>query len=188
VDEAEARDVMAGIAAGQEAALARLIAGFGPALTRFAARTLSSQAEAEEAAQDCFVRVWRQARAYDPARGSVAAWLYKITTNLCIDRQRRARLRRFFGAARAEDMEDLLPDPGPGTEAALADRQRLAQVRRALAGLPERQRMALLLAAVAGLETREIAVIMAASQGSVEQLLVRARRSLRETLGESDAG
>jgi RNA polymerase sigma-70 factor (ECF subfamily) len=118
----------------------------------------------------------------------VAAWLYKITTNLCIDRQRRARLRRFFGAARAEDMEGLLPDPGPGTEAALADRQRLAQVRRALAGLPERQRLALLLAAVAGLESREIAVIMAASQGSVEQLLVRARRSLRETLGESDAG
>jgi RNA polymerase sigma-70 factor (ECF subfamily) len=188
VEEAEARAVMEGIAAGREAALARLIAGFGPPLVRFAARALDSAAEGEEVAQDCFLRVWRHAGRYDPDRGSVAAWLYRIAANLCTDRRRRARLRRVFGLGGTPDMTDLLADDTPGQEAALGDRQRLAQVRRALSALPDRQRTALLLVAVAGLETPEIADIMGASRGSVEQLVVRARRSLRATLGESNAG
>jgi len=64
-------------------------------------------------------------------------------------------------------------------------RQELAIVRAGLDKLPERQRMALLLRAVADLDVPAIAEVMEASAGSVEQLLVRARRTLRAQLSEA---
>lgn len=187
--EGEAETLIAAMAAGQEPALSRLIALLGPGVTRFATRYLASAAEGDEVAQDCFLRVWQQAARFDPARGSAAAWVYTIATRLCIDRHRRGRVRRLLGLGPAvEDMADLLADPAPGAEAHLADRQRLAAARQAIAALPDRQRQAILLAAVAGLETTEIASIMGASRGAVEQLLVRARAALRAELGEQDDG
>ncbi len=188
MDETEAAALMRAIAAGQEAALGRLIAALGPPVTRLATRMLGSAADGDEVAQDCFVAVWRNAPAWDAARGSAQGWVWRIAANLCRDRLRRARLRAILGWGRGlDDTGDAAAD-APGTEATVAARQRLAQVRQAMDTLPDRQRLALLLAAVAGLDTPEIAAIMGASRGSVEQLLVRARRTLRETLGERDAG
>lgn len=178
----EAEALMREIAAGREVALARLIAQLGPAVTRFATRFLGSAADGDEVAQDCFLRVWREAGRFDPGRGRAAAWVFRIAANLCIDRQRRARVRRLFGLGAAALTDDLAADPAPGAEAVLAARQRLAAVRRALAALPDRQRMALLLAAVAGLETPAIAAIIGTSRGAAEQLLVRARAGLRARL------
>lgn len=185
-----ARDIVARIAAGREAALAELIALHGRGLTLFATRYLGDPGAADEVVQDVFLRAWREASRYDPARGAVSTWLYRIATNLCVDRMRRARVRRFFlGGPAAADLEDVLADAAPSAERAVAARAELVRMRKALMALPDRQRMAILLTVVAGLDNAEAAAAMGTSRGSVEQLLVRARRTLKaEAMGDEDDG
>jgi RNA polymerase sigma-70 factor, ECF subfamily len=180
--------LMAEIAAGRETALARLMAMLGRDITMFSSRYLGNRADGEEIAQETFLRVWRMAGRYDPARAKVTTWIYRITVNLCIDRQRRTRFWRIFGREQASDLADILPDTAPDATAVVAGRQRLARVQKGIAALPERQRMAIMLCAVGGLETVEIAAAMGASAGAVEQLLVRARRQLHKDVGDDDAG
>lgn len=182
----DAAALMCQIAEGHEAALSRLIALHGRGLTIFVTRYLGSAAEADEVVQDTFLQVWRQAGRYDPDRAAVSTWLYRIAASRAIDRLRQARVRRFLGlAGGTDDMAEVLPDPAPGAARHFAGRQRLAQVRQTLPHLPDRQRLALLLAAVGGMDSAEIAAIMGTSTGAVEQLLVRARKTLRARLPET---
>ncbi len=183
----ESAGLMAEIAAGREAALTRLIALHGRDVALFAGRMLGHAADGDEVAQDTFLRVWRMAGRYDPARGSVTTWIYRIAVNLCIDRQRRNRFWRVFRRADVADMADALADDAPDALTTLAGKQQLRAVRAGIAALPDRQRSAIMLAAVAGLDTDEIAATMGTSRGAVEQLLVRARRSLRRDVGDDDA-
>ena len=133
--------------------------------------------------QDVFLAAWRSAGRFDPARGRASTWLYRIAANRCIDVRRWRRFRTFVGL---EGGEELLPSDEPEADARIGARQELAIVRAGLDLLPERQRMAILLRAVADLDVPAIAEVMGASAGSVEQLLVRARRTLRERLAESE--
>lgn len=177
---AEARALIARMAAGDRAALAGLIRLYGRGVRSYCARALDQPNEAEDAAQEVFLRLWHSAGRFDPARASVATWTWRIALRHCIDRNRKARVRRFFGIG--GEMPDQ-PDPAPGPEAQLAARQEMARLRHAVAALPDRQRQALLLQVVAGMETRAIADVMGSGTGAVEQLLVRARASLRRTAG-----
>lgn len=173
---------MAALARGDRAALGLLIRRHGPGLRRFLAGLLSRPDEAEDLAQETFLRAWRAAASYDPARAAPSTWLYRIALHLAIDRNRRQGFRRFLGLEAAPEPEDETPGP----EAVLAARQSLAAARAGLATLPERQRRALLLRAVAGMAVPEIAEVLGISAGAVEQLLVRARTGLRLTLGEME--
>lgn len=180
--------LMHDIASGHRPALARLMAQHARGIAVFSGRFLGQAADGDDVAQEVFLRVWAQARKYDPARASVTTWLYRIATNLCIDRQRRNRFWRIFGRVQADDVADILPDDAPGATQSLAARQRLAKVRATIATLPARQRTAILLTAVAEMETDAVAAVMKTSAGAVEQLLVRARRTLRAMEGCDDAG
>jgi RNA polymerase sigma-70 factor, ECF subfamily len=173
-------DLLRAMARGEEAALGRLIARHGAGMTAVAARYLGNPAEAEDVVQEAFFRVWQSAPRFDPARAKPSTWIYAIVVRLCIDRLRKLKLRRFLGLAAGPDAGDLVADPAPATEQSLASRQELALTRAALATLPDRQRLAILLAAVGGLDTAGIAETLDISPGAVEQLLVRARRRLRE--------
>jgi RNA polymerase sigma-70 factor (ECF subfamily) len=172
-------ELLARIAAGSQAALAELIARHGRGLRIFAARFLGNAADAEEIAQEVFIAVWNKAGRFDPARGRASTWLYRIAANRCIDAKRRRALRAFVGL---DDLQDIVATDEPDAEARTAARQELAVVREGLARLPARQRMALLLRAVADLDVGAVAEAMESSIGSAEQLLVRARRGLREYL------
>ncbi|MFN0114466.1 MAG: RNA polymerase sigma factor [Paracoccaceae bacterium] len=99
---------------GDDRALARLVALYGRPFTIFAGRYLGDPAQGEDVAQEVFLRAWAEARRYDPARGSVAAWLFRIAANLCADRHRRARLRHFFLGPDPGDLADTLGDDARG--------------------------------------------------------------------------
>lgn len=169
---------MAGIARGDRAALGQLIALHGAAVERYAAQVLHRPHEAPDVAQEVFLRVWHHAARYDPARGAVSTWIWRIALRLCLDANRKAGLRRFLGLEAAPEPLDESPQP----ETALAARQRLRQTRAAMASLPERQRQALLLRVVAEQSTAEIAQTLGIGPGAAEQLLVRARAALRRQL------
>ncbi|WP_428926250.1 RNA polymerase sigma factor [Marinibacterium sp. SX1] len=182
VTPAEAKGLMAALVNGDRRALAALIAVYGPGIRRYAAQALTVGADAEDVAQEVFLRAWRKAASYDPDKGAVSTWLYRIAVNLCIDRNRRGGFRRLVGL-------DSLPEPeddAPGPEADMAARQRLARTRAAIAALPDRQRRAILLRASAELSTAEIAATLGTSEGAVEQLLVRARNTLRRAIEGED--
>lgn len=177
----EAVALLQRMSGGDRQALAQLIRLCGRGVRSYCARVLDHSADAEDAAQEVFLRVWSGAASYDPGKASVATWIYRIALRHCIDRNRRARVRRFFGMGGAEMPE--VEDPSPDALRNLSARQDLARVRRVVADLPDRQRQALLLKVVAGMDTAEIAGVMATGAGAVEQLLVRARARLRAEAG-----
>ena len=174
---------MPAIASGDRQALGRLIALLGRDLTLLATRYLGREDEADEVVQDVFLKAWKNAGRYDPAKARVGTWLYRITVNLCIDRQRKRGFLRFIGL---EDQAAEIPDAQPTALDRMDGAQRLAAMRDAISDLPSRQRMALLLSVASELENGDIAEAMGISTGAVEQLLVRARRTLRQRTDRSE--
>lgn len=83
--------LIAGMASGDTDAMAAFVRRFQPRVYGLALRVVNDPGLAEEVAQDAFMRAWRHAATYDPARGRIATWLLTITRNLAIDaiRQRR---------------------------------------------------------------------------------------------------
>jgi RNA polymerase sigma-70 factor, ECF subfamily len=172
-------ELLARVAAGEQPALRQLIDRHGRGLHLFAARYLGGSHDAEDVVQDVFFSVWYNAKRFDRAKGRATTWIYRIAVNRCIDVRRWRRFRVFIGF---EDTDDVFASEDPKADTLIGARQELAIVRAGLGKLPERQRMALLLRAVADLDVPSIAEVMGTSAGSVEQLLVRARRTLRVVL------
>jgi RNA polymerase sigma-70 factor (ECF subfamily) len=166
--------------------LRRVAAGDGPAcaalvdrhLGRIVAlgwRMLGSRAEAEDIAQEVFLRLWQNAAAWRPGGARLATWLHRVAVNLCLDRLRR---RREVGLEAAGDPDSGAPHPGSGMQSrAVVDR-----VQAALAALPERQRLAIVLCHFQDLGNAEAATVMEIGVDALESLLARGRRRLRELL------
>lgn len=162
---------------GEPAATRMLVASKLPRVLGLAARMLRDTGEAEDVAQEAFVRVWRNAGAWQPGRARFDTWLHTIVLNLCRDRLRRRR----------EIASDTVPetaDPAPDAEAGLIAAERGSAVARAIAALPERQREAILLVHYQDLSGVEAAGLLGVSVEALESLLARGRRSLRARLAE----
>ncbi|MGH2340890.1 RNA polymerase sigma factor [Segnochrobactraceae bacterium EtOH-i3] len=174
--------LMVAIAAGDQRAFADLVRRHGGRLRAVCLRFLGNAADAEEIVQETFWTIWRTAERYEPRGARVSTYLHRIALNRCIDRDRRRRIRRLVGLEEAAEIED----PTVDQETDLAVRTRLAAVRLDIAALPARQRAALLLAVESEKPTAEIATVLGVSVGAAEQLLVRARRTLREKLARRE--
>ncbi len=142
-------------------------------------RILLDEAEAEDVAQEVFLKLWQRPEMFDPDRGRFVAWLSQTAANTAIDRLRRKQ--RAHAEADPPALE-AFPDARSGPEQALLEAERDRLLRAAMERLPPRQRQALALALDAGLGNAEIAAMMEASVEAVESLLARARRSLRKEL------
>jgi RNA polymerase sigma factor (sigma-70 family) len=144
---------------------------------RYCLRMLRSREDAEDASQTTFVQALRALR-----RGVVPAfeqaWLLTIAKNECLSRHRASKRRRELELARdPQALEEVAPARESG-------RDLLIGVQGALARMPEMQRRALLLREWQGHSYVEIAEELQLSQGAVEALLFRARKSLAQQLGE----
>jgi RNA polymerase sigma-70 factor (ECF subfamily) len=174
--------LVARMAAGDERALGELIRRHGPRLRALARRFCGNAGGADDIVQDTFWAAWRSASRWTPGEIAFKAYLTRIAVNRAIDGDRRLRLRRFFGLGAAADAVE----PAPSPEGALGARDELAAVVHDIATLPAKQRAAILLSAGGERTNREIADALGLSEGAAEQLLVRARRTLRMRLTERD--
>lgn len=149
----------------------------------FAARLLGDRAEAEDVAQEAMLRMWRVAGVWRPGEAQLSSWLYRVTVNLCTDRQRKAQRRR------ADSLDDVAEptDDHATSEEALIQRERVDALQAALASLPDRQRQAVVLRHIEGLSNPEIAVILEIGVEAVESLTARGKRALTDALAGQKA-
>ena len=168
------------IAAGDQRALREIVRRHGGRLRALANGFTSGGAEADDIVQETFLSFWKAASRWQPGGPPLGAYLTRIAVNRAIDRDRRRRVRRFFGIEDAAGVAD----PEPAADDRLAGKHQLAAVTGYIAALPARQRAAILLAAESERSNAEIGAAMGLSVGAVEQLLVRARRTLRMRLAE----
>jgi len=173
----EDRALMARVAGQDRAAYAELLQRHLRGAVTTAYRILLNSHDAEEVAQDAFLRVWQHAPRWqvDGAAG-FRTWLTRIVVNLCIDRKRRPGMAALDDQPEPED-----ETPGP-YEIRLAGETE-HRIAAALAKLPERQRAALQLCFWESESNIDAAATLGISVGALESLLVRAKRTLRDELG-----
>lgn len=171
-------DLMARAAAGDETAFGLLVQRWERPVFAFLARMLGSREEAEDLAQEAFLRAWRNASRYR-ASGQFKSWLFRIVGNLARSRLRRRKIVRWISFDPVAHDKPTREDTGEQTLERAETRQ---SVREAIGRLPERQRQALLLKMYDGLSYQEIASTMEVSVPAVESLLHRATTALRKEL------
>jgi RNA polymerase sigma-70 factor (ECF subfamily) len=150
-------------------------------------RVTGNHQEAEEIAQEVFLRVYRAAPRYRPDT-KFSTYLYRITLNLCLNQIRRARvmLTRFISGEQGfqEEREtgegaDRLPDT-PLTF--LENEEVKKSVRKAIRSLPKRQRLAIILSQYEGLSYQKISEVLGCSHKAVERLIHRGKIQLKKEL------
>lgn len=163
------------IADGDPAAWPILIDRHVAAIVGVAWYMLGDRAEAEDVAQESFVRLLGKVEGWRPGGPKLRTWLHRVAINLSIDRRRARRTVSLDSLADPDGVAVIDPEIGARVD------QRLT-VGRALDELPEKQRLAMVLVYYQGFSNREAAELLDSSVEAVESLLARARRTLRQRL------
>jgi RNA polymerase sigma-70 factor (ECF subfamily) len=173
------------VAAGEEEAIARLYDRFGTLVFKAARQVLPSAAEADDAVQEVFVRLWQSADRYDPRRARLVTWVMLIARRHLIDRLRRRAARPAVGP-----LDSGCPEPGvqADPERATIQGDVSATLAKRIAELPKLQREVIEKAYFQGYTLREISEQMNAPLGTIKSALSRGLARLRErTLADEQA-
>jgi len=166
--------LMAGVQQGEQDGFAALVNRHHGRCYAIACRVLMDRAEAEDAVQEAFMKIWNNAEQYDPMRGNFVGWLARIVTNCALDRRR--MVKNVVELEDANWVEDDAPR---------ADRLAEAQdVHKILNAMPARQRAAISLFYVEGYSVNEVAEAMGSNMKSVESLLSRGRQAFKDLVAK----
>jgi RNA polymerase sigma-70 factor (ECF subfamily) len=170
--------------AGDQQAFARIVDRFQKPIYSLAYRMLGNAHDAEDAAQETFLRAFRALEAYDRSR-PFATWLLSVAAHLCIDRLRRRRLREVsLDALPAWRVCAQVVDPQREVERG----ERVETIGRLLASLPDDYRLVIVLRYWHDLGYDEIAAVTGDSESAVKSRLHRARRLLASALEAAEPG
>ena len=170
------------VQSGDEAAFAQLLETWELPVKRLLARFVQNTAEAEDLAQEAFVRVWQQRDRFRPD-GEFRPWLFAIAVNLARNRLRWWRRRPAVSLDAWTDHAPVeLADAALNQAAAVERREQIEAVRAAIAGLPANLREAVILFEYEELSHAEISAALGCSAKAVETRLYRARELLRTGL------
>jgi RNA polymerase sigma-70 factor (ECF subfamily) len=172
--------------AGDEEAFARLVEAYQTAIYNLCYRMLGEAGEAEDAAQESFLRAYSQLSTYDPGR-SFKTWLFSIASHYCIDRLRKRRLTWL-----SLDDDDLPPhpalqEPTPGPEEVSVSREQTAAIQALLRQLAPEDRSVLVMRYWYDFSYEEIAEATRTTVSAVKSRLHRARGALAEMVKSAPA-
>ncbi len=165
--------------AGDQDAFAGLVRAYQAPVYNLAYRMLGTQAEAEDAAQETFVRIYRRLSTYDPQQ-KLSSWVLAIASHYCVDRLRRRRI-----TALPMDEVQVPPAPeaaGEAPEARLLAGEREHEIQSLLAELPEAYRVVLVLRYWQDLSYEEMAAVLATSASAIKARLHRAREMMAQQM------
>jgi len=171
-------DLVARLRAGDPRAFEDLVRGYQHRVFGVALRMLGSRAEAEDIAQDVFLRVHRAVRDFR-GEARLSTWLYGIASNLCLNRLASADRKRM-----RHDDDALMQAPGDAVDAtaAMEHAEVQAALRQAIAELPDERRLVVVLRDLEGLSYEEIAQALDLEPGTVRSRLHRARLDLKSKM------
>jgi RNA polymerase sigma-70 factor (ECF subfamily) len=171
--------------AGNDASFEHLLQRYRTPLVNFLYRMVRDPATAEDLAQEVFLRVYRARHGYE-ASAKFTTWLFRIATNLALNRIRDTRYRQMEISldVRAEDESPVIELPARElrVDQVLIERDRVVMIRRAVEALPEKQRIAVLLHKYEEMDYCEIAKVLECSEAALKSLLFRAYETLRVQL------
>lgn len=170
---------LAAVAAGDEAALERVYRATVARLHGIVVAIVGRRDWAEDVTQEAYVRIWRQAHRYAPARGRPMTWMIAIARNAAIDRLR-AEGARPQGAG--DELLLAVADPAPGPEAAALNSDAAARIDTCLGELGEQQRVCIRLAYWHGYTHSELAERFAVPLGTLKSWVRRGLQQLRDCL------
>lgn len=164
---------------GEERAFEALVLRYQRPLFHYLGRMGMGQADAEDLAQEAFVRAYRHLPCFEPRRARFSTWLFTITRRLALNELSRA------GRSARGGIEDPASMPVATDQAEVVDETKLKQrLHDALGQLPLKHRSALSLAYLRGLGIEEIARIEGCSSGTVKSRIHRGKRRLRALLAD----
>jgi RNA polymerase sigma-70 factor, ECF subfamily len=170
------RQLIAFAKAGNAEAFERIIVLNERMVLRVAQRLLLNAEDAQDAAQEVFLRLHRNLKRFDECK-DLGAWLYRMTVNICRD-----RLRRSKPHMQLDLVADSLTASGRNPEETVEAAQQYSLVLAALAGLTPREREAIVLRDLEGNSTEEVAAILGSSETTVRSQLSTGRAKMRTAL------
>jgi len=170
------------VAAGDHGAFRQLVERHRHAVVATIGKMLGDPVEAEDLAQLVFLRVWKNARRYQPT-AKFTTWLFTVARNLVFNETRRRGRKREVSIEEREAGGVIQADTSPARpDQEMLEAELRAAIDKAITALPENQRLAVVLRRYQDMPYEEIAVVLKTTAASVKSLLFRARETLRQHL------
>ena len=177
----EEKPILERVAEGDQAAVGDFISRYGDLVWSLARRYLGNHAEAEDAVQEIFIEIWKNAGRYDRNVASEVAFISTITRRRLID-----RLRQFGRRPGMESIDDQIGANQPAVPTTLDDDAEVAQVERVLLGMEPKHREILSMSLYEGYSHSEIASALDMPLGTVKTRVRRGLMHVREQLKLAD--
>lgn len=177
-------ELLQATAKGDERAFSELYRESSSHLYGLLLRMLQRRDWAEEALQDCFIKIWQKAETYERDKGAPLTWLMTVARYRALDilRMKRPEVEMPENEDGSESLSIAFADETQDPQARAEEGQGIARMRACLRDLPREQREAVLLAYYEGYTHQELAVMMRAPLGTVKSWVRRGLARLRECL------
>ena len=169
-------------AAGDHAAFEQIMIHSQQRVMAMSWRMLGNEADARDASQEVFLRVYKYLKRYDQNQ-DFFAWVYRITVNVCRDtlKQRRQHEQRTVPIDAPDDERVReIPAANDDVELSLLSKQQGEMIAQAIATLPPKERASILLRDVEGFSTEAVAQILDSSATTVRSQISSARKKIRD--------
>ena len=172
---------------GDQSAYADIVSLYQQSLYHVCYRMLGNKEEAEDAAQEAFIKAYIHLHTYDQKR-KFSTWLYRIATNLCIDRIRKKKPDYYLDAevpgTEGLDMYSQLASDERLPEEELERMELQERIQYEISQLPDKYRSVIILKYIEELPLQEISDILGIPLGTVKTRVHRGREALRKQLGD----
>lgn len=171
-------ELIASILKGNQQDYVVLVKQYQTNVFRTAMGLLHNKEDAEEITQDVFIKIYKSLSTFS-GKSAFSTWVYRITVNTSLNYLRKKK-RKIFWLGLSDILQIASKDKP--AETILTEQSDKLIIQRAIASLPEKQRLAFVFAKYEELPQKQVAEIMHLSEGAVEQLLIRAKNTLKKIL------